>query len=538
MPYDTIVTTYLGAGTHAARPATPNVPSGTLALYYETDTTQLFEWGGSAWGPATRVGVGLASARLAAGNAGALYYATDTGVLSVDDGSAWHTAGGGGGSDATPTATGVVEIDQSPSSGHPIALTVPRLAAPYGLPQLDGDGELPSAYLATPVGSISEIGRWVKHGSAIMSASQSWENSAVGAACVRYDGDLFKAWYEGGWSAPAIGYATSPDGITWTKYASNPIISNAARSCLVIQDDLYILYYAAAGFGAIMRTTSTNGYSGWTTAATALAGTAVAWSDGWANNHVWYNSTANLWYMLVEGRSGTGPWQIALATSSDGLTFTISGSGFLTSLQIVSAGSYSHPWLLSPQKTDGLYHLWYHGTAVSGELPSDIYHATSPDLTTWTILNSNLPVLTRTGEPSGTDQVADPCLLEVDGVSYLFYSDANNTAGSGTQNVALYHGTLHELIAGAGALIRGDANDLVPVANLPVLQASGSSHAAGIAPDPGSTAGTTHFLREDATWQVPTAANQQPISTGAILALGSATIPDLMMNALGDVICG
>lgn len=36
-----------------------------------------------------------------------------------------------------------------------------------------------------------------------------------------------------------------------------------------------------------------------------------------------------------------------------------------------------------------------------------------------------------------------------------------------------------------------------------VFAASGASHASGIVPDPGGTAGTTHFLREDATWAIP-----------------------------------
>lgn len=37
-----------------------------------------------------------------------------------------------------------------------------------------------------------------------------------------------------------------------------------------------------------------------------------------------------------------------------------------------------------------------------------------------------------------------------------------------------------------------------------VFVASGSSHATGLVPDPGSSAGSTKFLREDATWAVPT----------------------------------
>lgn len=43
------ITDYISKGTHAARPATPNVPSGCSALYYETDTTNAFIWTGSAW---------------------------------------------------------------------------------------------------------------------------------------------------------------------------------------------------------------------------------------------------------------------------------------------------------------------------------------------------------------------------------------------------------------------------------------------------------------------------------------------------------
>lgn len=44
---------------------------------------------------------------------------------------------------------------------------------------------------------------------------------------------------------------------------------------------------------------------------------------------------------------------------------------------------------------------------------------------------------------------------------------------------------------------------LVP-ADLPIFVASGAGHQAGAVPDPGSTSGTTRYLREDASWQVPT----------------------------------
>ncbi len=39
--------------------------------------------------------------------------------------------------------------------------------------------------------------------------------------------------------------------------------------------------------------------------------------------------------------------------------------------------------------------------------------------------------------------------------------------------------------------------------DVPAFIASGATHAPGAVPDPGATAGTTRYLREDATWDVP-----------------------------------
>jgi hypothetical protein len=49
------------------------------------------------------------------------------------------------------------------------------------------------------------------------------------------------------------------------------------------------------------------------------------------------------------------------------------------------------------------------------------------------------------------------------------------------------------------------ASGTVPVARLPIMIASGSSHAAGLVPDPGATSGTTRALYEDGTFKIPTA---------------------------------
>lgn len=64
----------------------------------------------------------------------------------------------------------------------------------------------------------------------------------------------------------------------------------------------------------------------------------------------------------------------------------------------------------------------------------------------------------------------------------------------------------------AGRTEQFASSDTVPVGNLPVFIASGGSNAAGIVPAPGGSSGTTKFLREDATWQVPAGGGSSPIT--------------------------
>jgi len=71
------------------------------------------------------------------------------------------------------------------------------------------------------------------------------------------------------------------------------------------------------------------------------------------------------------------------------------------------------------------------------------------------------------------------------------------TAGTinvGTLNATAINGAL------SGSSI---SSGTVAAARLPVLGPSGSTHAPGIVPDPGATAGTTRFLREDGAWVAP-----------------------------------
>jgi hypothetical protein len=79
------------------------------------------------------------------------------------------------------------------------------------------------------------------------------------------------------------------------------------------------------------------------------------------------------------------------------------------------------------------------------------------------------------------------------------YSFSPNGFNAGTINATTINSTTLNGALNASNITAGT----ITVARLPLFGASGTNHAAGIVPDPGSTAGSTHFLREDGTWSIP-----------------------------------
>jgi hypothetical protein len=82
-------------------------------------------------------------------------------------------------------------------------------------------------------------------------------------------------------------------------------------------------------------------------------------------------------------------------------------------------------------------------------------------------------------------------------------SDARTPTAHATSH---QHGGADEVAtatAAANAIPKAGSGGTLDKAWLPTFVASGGSHAAGAVPDPGSTAGTKKFLREDATFKVP-----------------------------------
>jgi hypothetical protein len=79
------------------------------------------------------------------------------------------------------------------------------------------------------------------------------------------------------------------------------------------------------------------------------------------------------------------------------------------------------------------------------------------------------------------------------------YSFSPTSFTAGTINV----GTLNATTITGGVSGSAITTGTVSAARLPLFGPSGTTHAPGIVPDPGATAGNTHYLREDGTWSVP-----------------------------------
>jgi trimeric autotransporter adhesin len=117
-------------------------------------------------------------------------------------------------------------------------------------------------------------------------------------------------------------------------------------------------------------------------------------------------------------------------------------------------------------------------------------------------------------------------LFELDnavGVDTVFYQPVTSTLALGFRGT-VYQFSPQAFTAGtinAGTVNATTLNGAVSAAQLPLFGISGSGHGPGAVPDPGATAGTTRYLREDGTWAVPAGGGSGGLSVGA----GSASAP-------------
>jgi hypothetical protein len=298
-------------------------------------------------------------------------------------------------------------------------------------------------------GSSATINTWQDQGTVLNSIS----GQSPGQPNVIYEsgakilaGTVFKMWVG---TAIGLCYAESNDGLSWTEYSSNPVISAASHMFPRIfkYNGIYYLYASVLGGSPIAAYTSTDGVT-WTlqnpSAITLGSSNAFDGSSIYASGVLGViNGT---WYMSYAGYNATvsQTYPAGLATSTDGIHWTKYSGNPIINDGIISANFDFHT-------VNGIYYGWtqvtmpgipsYNNEASFG-LPSDIsrYMAASPT-GPWTFLGQSTlyRVLSSEGVGLPTGQVADPALVEVGGNVYLYYSakSAGQSANNSIINCAI-----------------------------------------------------------------------------------------------------
>jgi predicted GH43/DUF377 family glycosyl hydrolase len=257
----------------------------------------------------------------------------------------------------------------------------------------------------------------------------------------------FLMWYnaEDGMGIDRIGLATSSDGVSWTRYAQNPVLTEGSSSdwdrgsvneAWVIYDGgLFKMWYSGETLTSanpsraqiatyqIGYATSTDGihwikYSGNPVLTTGPSG---SWDDKW----VWRPivlSTSSSWLMYYSGESKSGATGGGMARSTDGVHWT------KTTANIAVPKSTWDSSLLRPSgsgasdvvKVNGGYLLWYSGWA-GRDSPWQIGFATSTDGLSWSPYADN-PVIGPGTTVSDNGGVMYPMIVLVGSNYYVYYA--------------------------------------------------------------------------------------------------------------------
>lgn len=270
--------------------------------------------------------------------------------------------------------------------------------------------------------STSKI--WTPQGT-VLSGTGADETNNVGEPTVIYEagaqiltGTVYKMWYGSGWASPQIQYAESNDGVSWTKYGSNPVLNGYNRGFVYKDGTTYKLYAVpATPLTRFDYYTSSDGLA-WTldTSPSMSVGAAGQWDETNMGNIFVWKEGASDYRTIYEARSGTGAWHLGYATSTDGKTWSKSGSNPILN----EAGSTGGPFVY--KAADNTYWMWVH-RSVSSTTPTDISKYYSTNLTTWTRspLNDTLQrSASDEGNGSANGQLSDIHMLTVGGQTYAW----------------------------------------------------------------------------------------------------------------------
>jgi predicted GH43/DUF377 family glycosyl hydrolase len=183
---------------------------------------------------------------------------------------------------------------------------------------------------------------WTKQGAALLpGGSASWERDEVSPNFILLEGGVYKLWYHGGgyfmggsgtrYGTTRVGYATSSDGLTWTKHPSNPVLDVGAAGAF---DDEQVAEprVTRLGSGYRMYYTGANASSRRKSLGMATSADGVTWTKDARNPILDSNRWGNFWggaffyqsgvWLLWHGSDTTSSGRINFKWSLDGVTWT------------------------------------------------------------------------------------------------------------------------------------------------------------------------------------------------------------------------
>ena len=297
---------------------------------------------------------------------------------------------------------------------------------------------------------------WTKYGNPVLEvgAAGEWDAGTLEGGNVLKDGSVYKLWYSGqdAHGTWRIGYATSSDGISWTKYSGNPILEPGPEPWrnghvfhpYVIKDgSTYRMWALTLGDTTYFAyATSPDGIDWtWQTVNPILA---PDWEDAFWRPFVMPGGTYKMWYSVWSADQA----HTSYATSPDGLAWTKHGSPVLSG----TAGEWDEgfaedPYVLFENST---YSLWYDNTTAIGL-------ATSADGIAWTKDAAN-PVLTP-GAPAVWGQ---PVVSVDDGSATVVVDGFTITNGAGEEAGGVHAGSAQVTLR--NCLITGNMANGAPYA--------------------------------------------------------------------------
>jgi len=276
---------------------------------------------------------------------------------------------------------------------------------------------------------------WTKYGNYPVlepGPSGSWDDEAVGVGCVLFENNTYKMWYNGyDGTFVRIGYATSPDGIVWSKYELNPVLDLGVSGQwddywvligdVIHVDTIYHMWYTGDD-GLVNESgghaTSLNGIV-WTRDPEnpVLEPGPAAWEIGNVGpGYVSFeDDTFHMWY---DGVSGSNIWRIGYAWTTDPYGKNWIKYSNNPVLNVGASTSWDFPRVQCGSVTkylDTLYMFYYGGDFFTQE----IGFARSTDRVNW--FKHPFPCLYKGSVGSWEDYyVSNPFVLH-DGIEYKMW---------------------------------------------------------------------------------------------------------------------